>query len=180
MSSEKKNTVLLGLAFLVFLVLSSVENTVFFQVLSDVLLNPFLAIPMLFIHDLLVVSIIILGMTFYVNLVLHFFKENKYELTVIEHPRVFATVFTVVILLLSILRGSNLIYGGVSVEALPVILFVSAPIGIVEGYGIYLAIRKTLSRSMSMRELCYIYGIFLVAAVMEVVFINVLLAVTTK
>ncbi|MDH7564301.1 MAG: hypothetical protein QHH24_05410 [Candidatus Bathyarchaeota archaeon] len=60
------------------------------------------------------------------------------------------------------------------------ILLVSAPIGIVEGYGIYLTIRKTLSRTMSMKDLGYIYGIFLIAATMEVAFINVLLAVTTK
>ncbi|MDH7564300.1 MAG: hypothetical protein QHH24_05405 [Candidatus Bathyarchaeota archaeon] len=118
MPSEKKHTVLLGLAFLAFLVLSSLENTVFFHVLSDVLRSPFLAVLMLFIHNVLVVSLIILGMTFYVNLVLHFFREGRYERIVIEHLRVFAAVFTVVILLLSILRGSNLIYGEVSVEAL--------------------------------------------------------------
>lgn len=33
---------------------------------------------MLFIHNVLVISLIILGMTFYVNLVSTFFKKEKY------------------------------------------------------------------------------------------------------
>ena len=62
---------------------------------------------------------------------------------------------------------------------MPLILLVSAPIGIVEGYGIYLTIKKTLSRTASMKDLTYIYGIFLIAAIMEVGFINVLISVST-
>jgi len=179
---ERKHTVLLGLAFLIFLILSSVENTVFFKILNPTLFlqNQFLAVAMLFIHNILVISLILLGMTFYVNLVLNFFKRGKYEYVVLEHPRTFAVVFTVMILFLSILRVSTLIYAGISVEALPLILLISAPIGIVEGYGIYLTIKKTLSRAMSMKDLAYIYGIFLIAAIMEVVFINLLIWVTTR
>jgi len=135
---------------------------------------------MLFIHNVLVISLILLGMTFYVNLVIsNFFKRERYGQIVLEHPRTFAMVFTIMIIFLSILRGSNLLYGGVSVEALPLILLVSAPIGIVEGYGIYLIIKKTLSRTMSMKDLAYIYGIFLIAAIMEVGFINLLISVST-
>lgn len=170
----KRRTVLLGLAFVTFLILSYVENRIFFNILSDILQSQFLAVAMLFIHNVLVVSLILLGMTFYVNLVLNFFKKRKYEHVVLEHPRTFAIVFTAVILFLSILRGSNLIYGGVSVESLPLLLLISMPIGIVEGYGIYLTIKKTLSRGMSMKDLAYIYGIFLIAAIMEVGFINLL------
>jgi hypothetical protein len=172
---ERKRTVLLGLVFLAFLGLSSVENAVFFQILEVILQNQFLAVAMLFIHNVLVVSLILLGMTFYVNLVLNFFKRDKYELVVLEHPRTFALVFTLMIVFLSILRGSNLLYGGISVETLPLILLISAPIGIVEGYGMYLTIRKTLSRTMSMKDLLYIYGVFFIAAIMEVGFINVLI-----
>jgi len=171
--------VLLGLAFLIFLILSYVENTIFFQILKDILQNISLAIVMLFIHNVLVISLILLGMTFYVNLVIsNFFKRERYGQIVLEHPRTFAMVFTIMIIFLSILRGSNLLYGGVSVEALPLILLVSAPIGIVEGYGIYLIIKKTLSRTMSMKDLAYIYGIFLIAAIMEVEFINLLIQVS--
>ena len=52
--------------------------------------------------------------------------------------------------------------------------------GIVEGYGIYLTIKKTLSRSMSTKDLIYIYGIFLIAAMIEVGFINLLIWVSGK
>jgi hypothetical protein len=171
--------VMLGLAFLLFLTLSYFENTFFFQILKNILQNQLFAVAMLFIHNVLVISLILLGMTFYVNLVVsNFFKREKYSYIVLEHPRTFALVFTLMIVFLSILRGSSLL-GGVDVEALPFILLISAPIGIVEGYGIYLTIKKTLSRTMSMKDLAYIYGIFFIAAIMEVGFINLLLLVST-
>lgn len=175
MLSDKARTALLGLAFLAFLLLSYFENTLFFQaVLRDILQNQFLALVMLFIHNVLVVSLILLGMTFYVNLVLSdFFKREKYAKIVLEHPRTFATVFAVMILVLSILRGSSLL-GGINVEDLPLILLISAPVGIIEGYGIFLTIKKTLSRDMAMKDLAYIYAIFFIAALTEVGFINLL------
>ncbi len=179
MIDERTRTVVLGLAFLIFLTLSYIENNFFFQMLKDVLQNPLLAVTMLFIHNVLVISLILLGMTFYVNLVIsNFFKREKYAHIVLEHPRTFALVFTLMIVFLSILRGSSLL-GGVSVEALPFILLISAPIGIIEGYGIYLTIKKTLSRTMSMKDLAYIYGVFLIAAIIEVGFINLLISVST-
>jgi len=178
MLDERKRTMLLGLAFLFFLLLSSLENTLFFQILGAVLQNQFLAVTMLFIHNILVISLILLGMTFYVNLVLNFFKKDKYERAVLEHPRIFATVFTIMIVFLSILRGATLLNGGIVLETLPLVLLVSTPIGIVEGYGIYVTIKKTLSRTMSLKDLIYIYGIFLIAAVMEVSFINLLIMVS--
>jgi len=58
------------LAFLILLVLSSVENTVFFSILGEIFSNQFLAVGVLFIHNVLVISLILLGMTFYVNLVI--------------------------------------------------------------------------------------------------------------
>ena len=174
----KRKTALLGLAFIVFLVLSYVESMIFFNILGDILRNHLLAVIMLFIHNVLVISLIVLGMTFYVNLVVsNFFKREKYAHIVLEHPKTFAIVFTVMILFLSILREGSL-FGGVSVEALPLILLISAPMGIVEGYGMYLTIKKTLSRTMSMKDLAYIYSIFLIAAIMEVGFINLLISVS--
>lgn len=176
----KKSTALLGLAFIVFLGLSYTENRFFFSILGDVLQNQVLAVFMLFVHNVLVVSLILLGMTFYVNLVvLNFFKREKYADIIITHPRTFALIFTCVIVFLSILRGATLISGGINLEALPLILLVSTPIGIVEGYGIYLTIKKTLSRTMSMKALAYIYGVFFAASVMEVGFINLLTTVAS-
>ena len=165
----------MGLAFLTLLALSSVENAVFFQILNVILQDQLLSVAMLFIHNLLVISLILLGMTFYVNLILNFFKKDKYTLVILEHPRTFALVFTAVIVFLSILRGSNMLYGGIDVETLPLILLISTPIGIVEGYGIYLTLKKTLSRTMTMKDLVYVYGVFLIAAIMEVAFINLLI-----
>ena len=179
MPDERKRTMFLGLAFLILLVVSSVENMVFFSILSEIFSNQFLAVGMLFIHNVLAISLILLGMTFYVNLViLDFFKREKYSHIVLEHPRTFAFVFTIMIVFLSILRGSSLL-GGINVEVLPLVLLISAPIGIVEGYGIYLTIEKTFSRSMSMKGLVYIYVIFLIAAIMEVGFINLLIWAAT-
>jgi len=162
----------------ILLLLSYAENMLFFSILSEILDNQFLAVAMLFIHNVLVISLILLGMAFYTNLVLNFFKKDKYELVVLEHPRTFAIIFAAMIVFLSILRRSNLVYGGILLNALPQLILISTPIGIVEGYGIYLTIRKTLSRMMSLKDLAYIYGIFLVAAVLEVGFINLLVTVT--
>lgn len=175
MITERKRTVLLGLAFLACLAVSYVENIFFFRFSGDALQNQFLAVFMFFIHNVLAVSLILLGMTFYVNLVISdFFKREKYGNVILEHSRLFALVFTFIIVFLAILRAGSLL-GGISIESLPLILLISTPVGIVEGYSIYLTIKKTLSRSMSMKDLAYIYSILLVAAIMEVAFINLLL-----
>nr|NIP66756.1 hypothetical protein [Candidatus Bathyarchaeota archaeon]NIV67551.1 hypothetical protein [Candidatus Bathyarchaeota archaeon] len=48
---------------------------------------------MIFIHNITVISLILLGMTFYVNLVVQgFFKGQKHERVVLEHPGTFAIV----------------------------------------------------------------------------------------
>jgi hypothetical protein len=169
----KKSTAILGLTFLGFLGLAYAENIFFFEILGDVLRNVFLGVAMLFLHNVLVVSLILLGMTFYVNLVVfNFFKREKHADVVIAHPRGFALIFTFLVVFLSIVRGATLISGGIDLEVLPLVLLMSAPIGIVEGYGIYVTIKKTLSRTMSMKSLAFVYGIFLVASIMEVAFIN--------
>lgn len=178
MDAARKRTVLLGLAFLLLLLLASFENTVFFTILRVVLQNHLLAVGMLFIHNVLVISLILLGMSFYVNLVVsNFFKREKYSHIALEHPRTFTLIFTLIIVFLSILRGGTLLYGGIILETLPLILLMSMPVGLVEGYGIYFALKKTLSRTLSTKDLTYIYGIFLIAAVIEVAFINILITI---
>ena len=165
----------MGLAFVILLGLSYAANN-FFSAFYDVLQNHFLAAGMLFLHNVLVVSVILIGMTFYVNLViLSFFKKEKYADVVISHSGLFASVFVCMIVFLSILRGATLINGGVTLETLPLILLVSAPVGLIEGYGIYLTNKKTLSRTMTMKALAYIYGVFFLASVMKVDFIYLLL-----
>ena len=130
---------------------------------------------MIFINNITVSSLILLGMTFYVRLVLsNFFQREKHARIILEHPRIFAIVFAVVLLVLSILRGANFFFGGIRVETLPSILLVSTPIGIVEGYGIYVTINKTLRSEVSIKDLVYIYAIFFIAAAIEVGFIALL------
>lgn len=176
MLGKKERLILLGLALLILLVVSYFENVIFFKALSTLFQDYALAFLMVFVHNITVISLILLGMTFYADLVvLGFFKGQKYEYVVLEHPGTFAVVFTIMIVFVSILRGSTLVFGTINVETLPKILIISAPIGILEGYGIYFTIKKTLSRAMSLKNLAYAYCIFLIAAVIEVNFIMLLL-----
>ena len=176
MLSERKRLILQGLVFLVLLIFSYFVNVTFFETLGVLFQDQFLTFFMVFIHNITVISLILLGMSFYADLVvLGFFKGQEYEYVILEHPGTFAVVFTVIIVLLSILRGSTLIFGEILVDALPKILIVSAPIGILEGYGIYFTIKRALSRTMSLRYLAYVYSIFFVAAVIEVAFIRLLM-----
>ena len=175
MFDGRNRAVLLGLAFLILLLFSYFANTAFVKTLNVLLQNQPLFFLVIFLHNVIVVSLILLGMTFYVDLVvLGFFKRERYAYIVLEHPRTFAIVFAFIVLFLSILRGTNLFLGRIVVEVLPIIFLASAPIGIIEGYGVYLTIKKTLSRTITVKDLVRIYGIFIIAAVVEVGFVNIL------
>lgn len=169
----KTRTILLGLLVLGFLGLAFVENTVFFSYAGSVFYNPPLAVIVVFIHNVLVISLILLSMTFYVGLVTGgFFKKQKHEYVVLEHPRVFALVFTVVIIGFSILRTSMLVFDQVRLDTLAFVILMSLPNGIIEGYGIYLTLKKTFARTMRTKDLFSIYGLFFIAAIVEVGFLN--------
>jgi len=180
MSESKKRTVFLGFVFLFFLILAYVENTSFFVYIRDSFTNPPLAIVFVFIHNVLAISLIILGMAFYVGVVLTFMPKRRIEYVVLQNPSVFAVVFTIMIILISILRASTLMRGTVEIESLALVILVSVPNALVEGYGIFQAIRKTLSKSLTTRNLAVIYFIFFLAAVIEVGFVQVLLWTSTK
>ncbi|MGQ9461097.1 MAG: hypothetical protein ACUVRA_07695 [Candidatus Bathyarchaeaceae archaeon] len=171
---ETKKTAVLGAVFLVCLALAYVENVAFFSYLGDAFKSPPIAVLLVFIHNVLAVSLILVGMTFYVGVVLNFMPKRKYEYVVLEHPRIFALAYTVMILLISIFRTSTLVYGQVFIENLPLIILLSAPIGIIEGYGIFQTIEKTLKRMMTMKALAFIYMLFFAAAVIEVGYIQLL------
>lgn len=176
MLGKKERVILLGLALVILLVVSYFENVIFFKALSTLFQDYALAFLMVFVHNITVLSLILLSMRFYADLViLGSFKGQKYEYVILEHPGTFAVVFTIMIVFVSILRGSTLIFGAINVETLPQILIISAPLGILEGYGIYFTIEKTLRRAMSLKNLAYAYCIFLIAAVIEVNFIMLLL-----
>jgi len=120
------------------------------------------------------------AMTFYVEFVLAFLPKRKYEYVVLEHPRLFAFVFTVMILVISVFRASTLLYGQVFVNTLALVLLVSVPNGLLEGYGIFQCIQKTLRRSMTMKDMVVIYSIFFVASLIEVGYIQFLSWISPK
>lgn len=175
--NHKKRTIILGLVFLVLLVFAYVENSSFFGSLGDVFSNPPLAVLFVFVHNVLVVSLILLGMTFYVGLVLNFMPQRKIEYVVLHNPRIFAFVFTLMIIFISILRASMLVYGQVLVDTLALIILLSTPNAIIEGYGIFQTIEKTLKRKMTMKALAAIYTLFFVAALIEVGYVHLLRAI---
>jgi hypothetical protein len=173
--NEKNRVVLLGVTFLFFLMMSYVANTAFFNVFDALFQNQLLVFSMIFINNIIVASLILLGMTFYVDLVvLGFFKKEKYANVVLDHPRAFAGAFAFIVLFISIFRGIDFFLGQIVVKVLPTIFLVSAPMVILEGYGIYVTIQKTLSRAITMKSLVQIYGLFFIAALVEVGLINVL------
>jgi hypothetical protein len=169
---------MLGLVFVILLILAYIENGTFFGSVGNVFLNPLLAILFVFVHNVLVVSLILLGMTFYVGIVLNFMFERKEEYVLINNPSIFAFVFTLIIIFISILRVSMLVYGQILFNSLPLFLILSTPNGIIEGYGIFQTIKKTLQRRMTIKILGGIYLVFFVAALVEVGYVTLLLEVT--
>lgn len=70
-----------------------------------------------------------------------------------------------------------IVFGSVILSGLATFVLLSLPNGIIEGYGIYLTIKDTLRRSMNLGSLLAIYLLFLIAAVVEVGFIQLLLVI---
>jgi len=180
MNEKKKRTVILGIVFLFFLLLAYIENTSFFVYIRNSFTNPPLAVVLVFIHNVLAISLIILGMTFYVEVVLTFMPKRRIEYVVLQNPTVFAVVFTVMILAISIFRASTLMKGEVDIGNLALVILISAPNALVEGYGIFQAIKRTLSKNLTLRGLGAIYLIFFAAAVVEVGFVQLLLWISAK
>ena len=174
--SPKKRTVILGLVFLLLLIFAYAENISFFGTLGDVFSNAPLAVFFIFVHNVLVVSLILLGMTFYVGLVLNFLPKKDTEDVILHNPRIFAFVFTIVVIFVSILRASTLVYGKVFVETLLLVILLSTPNAIIEGYGIFQTIERTLKRNMTTKSLAGIYALFFIAALIEVGYVYLLRA----
>jgi hypothetical protein len=175
---SKRRTILLGLVFLVCLGISYIENLIFIHNFGSVFLNPIVAILLIFIHNVLVVSLILLAMTFYVELVLSFFQPRRLNYVVLQHPRLFAFVFTIMIILLSLFRTNAIVFGNFILIRLAIIILVSIPNALIEGYGIYLTIKQTLGRTMTTRKLVIIYTMFFIAALVEVGFTWLLLSIS--
>ncbi|MBS7653968.1 hypothetical protein KEJ43_02715 [Candidatus Bathyarchaeota archaeon] len=172
--SSKNKAITLGFVFVFFLALAYFENTLFLGYSSNIFANPPLAIAVIFMHNVIVVSLIIIGMSFYVEFVPAFLPKRKVDYVVLDHPRIFAAIFTVIILVISILRIYQHIYGRIVFDVVEIIMLVSLPHGIVEAYGIYKAIHVTLANSLTNKALAKICLIFLLAAILEVGFVQIL------
>ena len=68
-----------------------------------------------------------------------------------------------------------LIYGAIEIQRLGLIMLLSSPNGIIEAYGIYLTIKETLNRTITAKTLALIYGLFFIAALIEVGFTQLLI-----
>ncbi len=181
MNEGKKRTLILGLVFLFFLFLAYGENTAFFvYIQGSFVTNPLLAVLLLFVHNILAVSLIILGMSFYVELVLNFMRKRQIEYVVLQNPNIFAVVFTVMIVVLSIFRAFTLVNREIDFGTLTLVVLISLPNGLVEGFGIFQGIRKTLAKKLTTRSLGFIYSIFFLAAVIEVGFIQLLPLISAR
>jgi hypothetical protein len=172
--NPKKRTIILGLVFVLLLVFAYVENSSFFGNVGDVFSNAPLAVFSIFVHNVLVVSMILLGMTFYVELVLNFMSKNETDYVVLHNPRLFSFIFTIMVIFISILRTSTIVYGKVFIETLFLVILLSTPNAIIEGYGIFQTIERTLKRNMSTKALAGIYLLFLIAALIEVGYVYLL------
>jgi len=172
---SRKKVIILGLGFLVFVEFAYGVNVAFNTSLRALFANPMVAVLMVFVHNVLAVSLIIVGMMFYVEYVESALpRRKKIELIVLENPKHFALIFTVIVLMLSILRASTM-YGRVAVSSLTFIVVLSLPNGIIEGYGIFLSTLRTLRKKLTMKGLVMIYSIFFIAALIEVGFVQLLL-----
>ena len=104
--NEKIRVLLLGLGFLLLLLFSSFSNTLFFDSLGVLYQNQILVFLMIFMNNVIVISLITIGMTFYVKLVTFgFFKDENYSTVIIDNPRIFALIFSFVVLVFGVLRG---------------------------------------------------------------------------
>ena len=169
--NEKGKVLALGILFVVCLMLAYVENLFFFQSLGDVFAQPLTAVLVVFSHNVLAVSLIMLGMSFYVRFVLNFLPKKRYEYAVLEHPRLFAVIFTILILAVSVLRANTLL-GGEPLSKAMLVMLLSLPQGILEAYAIFLGIEKILEKGMTKRNLATVYMLFFLAALLEVGFIQ--------
>ena len=67
-----------------------------------------------------------------------------------------------------------LVYGQVVLNTLGFVILLSTPNAIIEGYGIFKTIEKTLKIKMNIKALAAIYFIFFIAAVIEVGYVYLL------
>ncbi|MEM2970526.1 MAG: hypothetical protein QXR63_06290 [Candidatus Bathyarchaeia archaeon] len=87
-----------------------------------------------FTHHVIVVSLLIIGMGFYVGFAEAFAPKSKMEYGMLSHPRLYAVTLTSVILAVSILRVGFPVDGQIVIDIVALIMGISFGEVIVEGY----------------------------------------------
>lgn len=105
-----------------FLALAYFENTFLLEYINQIFANPTVAVTLVFLHNVITVSLIIIGMAFYAKFVLNFLPKRDMEYAVLHHPRLFAGLFTAIILIISILRVSALLQGQILMDLISIIM----------------------------------------------------------
>lgn len=172
--TPKTKTAVLGIVFLLLLVAGYFESMFFLGSAAQILAQLPTAIGMVFLHNVITISLVILGMMFYVELVTAFPPKRETELVVLTHPRLFAVIFTAIMLFVSILRTSTVLGGQIAVSLISMIMLAGLPHGIIEAFGIYTAIHRTLTKKLTNKSLLAIYLLFFVAAIIEIGFVRAL------
>jgi len=175
MISQKRRTIILGCIFISFLALAYYENTLFLGYVEHVFRYPPLAITVVFLHNVIAVSLIMIGMRLYLELVLAFPPKRDIEYAVLNHPSLFAFAFTAIILIASILKVGTFFHEQIIMSLMSMITLVFLPHGVTEAYGIYMSIHRTLTNTLTNKTLVTIYLIFFLAGILEVGFSQALL-----
>ncbi|MEM2740450.1 MAG: hypothetical protein QXQ29_06595 [Candidatus Bathyarchaeia archaeon] len=165
----KRRVVVLGLIFLVFLILAYFENNLFLGYIGKIFAHPILTITVIFFHNVIASSLIVLGMNFYIEFTRILPRATYKEYMVLEKPRLFSAIFTIFIMAMSIFRIVAFLNGGLAYGMVVSIIAAALPHSFIEAYSIYNAIYKVLTKRLTIKALAAIYLLLLSAAVLEVI-----------
>jgi hypothetical protein len=153
---------MLGLSFLSLLAFVNVENGVVIASARSILGDRLLAAVVIFAHNSLAASTIMVGMSFYANLVaLGVFAKRRHANAVLKHLTVFSAVLAPLVVFTSVFHWMN--PAQICLEA----MLKCVPVAAIESYGIYLAANTALRRSVTAKSLACVYAVFLIGAVVE-------------
>jgi len=125
-----------------------------------------LSVAVIFSHNVFAVSVISLCMVFYANLVaLSRARWLRGANFVLRYPRAFSAFLSATVVLASVLKGAAA--AGARPCEISTILLLSLPVMLMEGYGLYMAVKGALTRSLNASTLLHVYSIFFVAALLE-------------
>jgi len=169
----RRKVALQGLASFAAITLLYVESVYSLPFLVGVLNIWPLALATIFSHNAFAASAIMLCMIFCTNLTA-LFKERKCRgaALALRHPGAFSAAFAAVVVLTSLLRGAGL--ANAQLQDIPTMALISLPVMVMEGYGLYLAVKNVLTKNVRAKTLLQVYTVFFAAAAVEASLITLL------